>query len=265
MRTDQYRRFVSLLDMGGFYASVELLGWPEFQDKPVGIIHSPRAGVVIASNRVAKEYGVRSGMRVDDARYLCPELTLFSKEPYRYNKFSRWIEQLLRRNVHFVVRSPYGHIKEEWYLYWGRKVSNFDSLEIESERVRKLVEDWSRGWGYRGTYLPASIGSAWNKLLARLACDIAKKESSRNLVLRPEDLETMVYPRPVEDLCEIAKIRGRRLREMGIRNIGDLANAKEWQLERFLKRNSKGNWMRDTKLIEVYRDVLYPSWLPDLE
>ena len=67
------RRIVHV-DMDAFYASVELLSYPELREKPVAVCGDPAArhGIILAKNEAAKAQGVKTAETIWQARRKCP-------------------------------------------------------------------------------------------------------------------------------------------------------------------------------------------------
>lgn len=228
----------SLLDMDTFYISVSLLFHQELKDEPVAITRGKRKKVIISPNYGARFYHIRAGMYVEDALELYPDLILLNEEMNLYNDYSRMIGLILRENVPIVEDVPYS--KDEWYLFWD--VRDFDELKSEAERVRRLVE--------KSTKLEVTIGNSYNRTLAKLACDIAKERPGKykkNLVIKPNDLEELVYPLSVRRLCGIGKVKQGRLNNIGIRTIGEFSKASKKQRSTF-----------DGKMRVLYSEIIYP-------
>lgn len=90
------------LDVDCFYAQVEMLTNPEHANKPLGV---RQKNIVVTSNYIARQYGIRKCMNVDEAMALCPNLVLVCGEnltPYR--RMSAKISQLLHQYTPMVER-----------------------------------------------------------------------------------------------------------------------------------------------------------------
>src|SRR5262249_1143599 len=71
------------------------------------------------------------------------------------------------------------------------------------------------------TNLPASVGVAANKFLAKLASDLHKPDAL--LVIAPEQVQEILYPLPVSRLWGVGAKAEKRMHALGIRTIGQLA------------------------------------------
>ena len=109
------QRWIAHLDMDAFYASVELLRYPELAGKPVviggGRAHAPRwrtngttgqrerefatlrhytgRGVITTATYAARAFGVHSGMGLMKAAALAPDTVLLPVDFDEYRRYSR--------------------------------------------------------------------------------------------------------------------------------------------------------------------------------
>ena len=90
-------RVVFLVDMNAFFISCEATRNPELQNKPAAVAGSPekRTGIILASNYIARKYGVRTAMTVHQGLKLCPEMLLVPPDHIFYEyKSSELIKTL---------------------------------------------------------------------------------------------------------------------------------------------------------------------------
>ncbi len=100
----------------------------------------------------------------------------------------------------------------------GREIA-----EIIRERIKKEIG------------LTVSIGVSWNKIFAKLGSDMKKPDAVTEIT--PENYKLKVWTLPVEDLLYVGKATQQKLNRMGIKTIGDLAQADEQTLVNLL-----GKW-----------------------
>jgi len=104
-----------------------------------------------------------------------------------------------------------------------------------------------------------NIGISTNKLLAKMGSELKKPD--RVHTLYPEEIATKMWPLPVEELFGIGKATSRKMRDRGIRTIGEVASQEPLYLKRFLKSYGLLLWhyangrddtpVRDNRLIPV--------------
>ena len=83
-------RVILHVDANSFYASVECLYRPEMRNTPLSVCGDPeqRHGIVLASNQLAKKWGVKTGMAVWQAKQACPKLITVPPDYKLYLHFS---------------------------------------------------------------------------------------------------------------------------------------------------------------------------------
>src|SRR6516225_962584 len=77
--------FILHLDADAFFASIEQRDDPKLRDKPVAV----GTGVVASCSYEARRHGVRTGMRLAEARGLCRDLLVIPGEYPRYEQAAR--------------------------------------------------------------------------------------------------------------------------------------------------------------------------------
>ena len=77
-------RAIVLVDMNAFFASIEQRDHPEWRGRPVAITNGRQGTCIITCSYEARAYGIKTGMRLREARRLCPELIQCPAHPERY-------------------------------------------------------------------------------------------------------------------------------------------------------------------------------------
>ncbi|MGB9134403.1 MAG: DNA polymerase IV [Candidatus Bathyarchaeia archaeon] len=207
------KRIIFHVDMDQFYAAVEEREHPELRGKPVVVGADPKGGsgrgVVSTSNYEARKYGVRSGMPISRAWKLCPEAVYVQPNYQLYIEASSRIMGILRKYADKFERWGL----DEAFLDVGSKVSSFEEARWLAETVKREVYEKER--------LTCSIGVGPNKLIAKIASDFKKPNGLT--VVKEGEAEGFLAPLPVRKLLWVGKKTERKLNEMGIKTIGDLA------------------------------------------
>ena len=205
-------RVILHCDLNSFYASVELLEYPELRALPVAVTGDPeqRHGVILAKNEPAKAAGVKTGEPIFQARRKCPDLTLLPAHHDRYRAFSRRAAAIYDRYTDLV--EPFG-IDESWLDVTG-------TLHLFGGDPRALA-DRIRGEIRGELGITASVGVSFNKIFAKLGSDYKKPDATT--VISRENFRALVWPLPVTDLLFVGRAAGRTLSAYGIATIGDLA------------------------------------------
>ncbi len=242
--------------MDAFYASVELLRYPDLCGKPVVIggrrvnrAASDRTlsklrdyagrGVVTTATYEARAYGIHSGMGLMKAAQLAPEALLLPADFDEYRRYSRMFKHAVRTVADRIEDRGI----DEIYIDLTDLVLASGPLDETSAwtRARDLGADIRRSV-HAATGLSCSIGITPNKLLSKIASDLEKPAGLT--VLRADDVPTRVWPLPVRKINGIGPKAAARLEPLGIRSIGELAHAEPLLLVEQFGR-SCGAWMHD--------------------
>lgn len=239
-------RRIAHLDMDAFYASVELLRYPELRCHPVVIggrsVHQPglRAdgsrefarlrdyagrGVVTTSTYEARALGVFSAMGMMKAAKLAPDAFLLPADFDAYRHYSRRFKQA----VATIAPEIEDRGIDEIYI-------DLTDIAEDSQPLAQRIKDAVRA----ATGLSCSIGIAPNKLLAKICSELDKPDGITLLTL--EDLETRIWPMPARKINGIGPKAGDKLAAIGVQTIGDLAKQDRTQLQMHFGR-SYGEWL----------------------
>ena len=245
--TDPIRR-IAHLDMDAFYASVELLRYPELRGRAVviggGSAHQPvpqadgthsysllrnyvGRGVVTTSTYEARALGVFSAMGVMKAAKLAPDAVLLPTDFKAYRHYS----QLFKAAVAEIAPEMEDRGIDEIYV----DLSHHDEeTETLARRLKQAVRD--------ATGLSCSIGVAPNKLLAKICSDLDKPDGVT--ILTPDDIETRIWPLHVKKVNGIGPKAVEKLAALGLHTIADLAQADAALLQTHFGR-STALWLQD--------------------
>jgi DNA polymerase IV len=198
------------IDMDAFYASVEQRDRPELRGLPV-IVGGPLAGrgVVSAASYEARAFGVHSAMPMATARRLCPGGIFLPVRMNHYAAIGRQLRDIFR--IFTALVEPLS--LDEAFLDVRGSVGHFGPATTIARLLKEKVK--------AETGLVASVGLAPNKYLAKLACDLGKPDGL--FVILPQDVQAVLDPLPVSRLWGVGAKGQRRLHDLGLRTIGQLA------------------------------------------
>ena len=243
-------RFIAHLDMDAFYASVELLRYPQLRGVPLVIGGrrrmeadvSPDAvpklrnylgrGVITTATYEARAFGVHSGMGLMKAAKLAPDALLLPADFDEYRRYSRMFKDSVRAIATHVEDRGIDEIYIDLTGLVLPDIEPWERARTVAPSIQQAVRDQ--------TGLSCSIGITPNKLLSKIASELGKPGGIT--VLREEDVAARVWPLDVRKLNGIGPKASARLEALGIRTIGELASAEPALLiEQFGK--SYGAWM----------------------
>jgi len=227
-------------DLDAFYASVEQRDDPRLRGRPVIV----GAGVVLAASYEAKAYGVRTAMGGAVARRLCPQAIVVEPRMSAYSEASKAVFEVFDDTTPLVE----GLSIDEAFLDVGglRRVSGTPT-EIAVRLRRAVLERVG---------LNITVGVARTKFLAKVASGVAKPDGL--LVVPPDGELAFLHPLPIERLWGVGPVTADRLRELGIRTVGEVAELAETALVSILGRASGRHLHalahnRDPRPVEVGR------------
>jgi DNA polymerase IV len=253
------RRWIAHLDMDAFYASVELLRYPELRGLPVviggGRRHQPDTladgtrrfatlarykgrGVVTTATYAARDFGVHSGMGLMKAALRAPDAVLLPTDFERYRLYSRRFKQAVAEVAPLIEDRGI----DEIYIDLSDVPGAQDAVGHDPfGGVRALAQD-IRNNVRTATGLTCSIGVTPNKLLSKIASELDKPDGLT--VLTHDDVPRRVWPLPVRRINGIGPKAGTKLAALRIVTIADLAAADRGMLaEHFGK--SYARWLHE--------------------
>ena len=227
-------------DLDSFFASVEQRDEPRLRGRPV--IVGP--GVVLAASYEAKAFGVRTAMGQRRARQLCPQAVVVPARFQAYSEASKDVFRVFEDTAPLVEALS---IDEAFLDVRGMERSVGTPLEI-ARTLRRRVRD--------EVGLPITVGVARTKFLAKVASGVAKPDG---LLLVPPDEElAFLHPLEVERLWGVGPVTSRKLHEVGISTVGEVARLDEGLLVALVGR-AQGRQLyalahnRDPRRVEIRR------------
>ena len=260
-------RRIAHLDMDAFYASVELLRYPQLKGLPVVIgagrravddaltrleaspeaqaSGNPRAfipveafarlkdyagrGVITTATYAARQFGVGSAMGLMKAAKLCPQAIQLPVDFEEYRRFSRMFKATI---VQIAPQMEDRGVDEVYIDFTEVPGGQREGGRVLARLIQKAIFD--------ATGLTCSVGVAPNKLLAKMASEFNKPNGISVVV--DSDLQTLVWPLACRKINGIGPKAAAKLQGHGIHTIGELA-AKElqWLIDHFGQ--STGAWM----------------------
>ena len=208
------------VDMDAFYASVELLDHPELVGRPVIVGGTDGRGVVSAASYEARAYGVSSAMSMSQALRRCPQAVVLPVRHSHYSRVSRQVMDILEQVTPVL-----------------EKVSVDEAFLDVSGAQRRMgppvrIAQWIRSTIRQSLGLPASVGIASTKFVAKLASSHAKPDG---LLLVPASAtQDFLNVLPVGAMWGVGDKSAQALARWGITDVRALAATPVTQLEKIL-------------------------------
>lgn len=192
-------------DLDAFYASVEQRDDPSLRGRPVIV----GGGVVLASSYEARARGVKTAMNGRQALVLCPDAVVVTPRMSAYSEASAAVFDVFRDTTPLVEGLS---IDEAFLDVNGLRRLAGTPTEIAA-RLRERVRD--------EVGLPITVGVARTKFLAKVASGVGKPDGL--LVVDPDRELEFLHPLDVGRLWGVGPVTAEKLRERGLRTVGDVA------------------------------------------
>jgi len=222
-------RAVLHVDMDAFYASVEQHDDPSLAGKPVVVGWEGGRGVVAAASYEVRTFGVRSAMPMRTALRLCPQAICVRPRMQRYSEVSRMVFGVF----HEITPLVQGLSLDEAFLDVTASQEHLGAAPEIARRIKARIRE--------RTGLTASVGVASNKLVAKIASDLAKPDGLT--VVTVERVREVLDPLSVRRLPGLGRKAGARVEAAGIHTLGELRSAPDAVLWPLFGRYS--GWIRD--------------------
>jgi len=196
------------IDFDAFFANVEKQVEPAIRMRPVGVTAlDSKYSALITRCYMAKRAGVKRGMRVHEAREICPDIAIRMARPDVYVDFNQRIAAQI--NNHIPVKK-----------IWSIDEMECELIGQEQRRAQEIVlaiqDDLRR---HIGPYVTPSIGLAPNQFLAKIAAEMEKPNGF--VTLRAEDLPAPLFRLKLTDLPGISVNMEARLNKAGVMSVED--------------------------------------------
>ena len=187
----------------------------------VGGNEKNRHGIVLAKSIPAKKYNIQTGEPLRDAFAKCPDLIKVPPDYYHYMKASNAMMEIMDEYSPAIQRFSI----DECFLDYTNMTAHFGD---PVEAAHKLKEQLKKELGFT-----VNVGISSNKILSKMASDFSKPDKVHTLW--PEEIQEKMWPLPVGDLFMVGRRTKRKLENLGIQTIGDLAKADTDMLQQHLK------------------------------
>lgn len=253
-------RRIAHLDMDAFFASVELLRYPQLKGLPVVIgggrrqqdtelLPDARAlrflpvegfpllkdyvgrGVITTATYAARQFGVGSAMGMMKAAKLCPQAIVLPVDFDEIRKYSRLFKSCI---LDIAPLMQDRGVDEVYIDFTDVPGGQREGGRVLARLIQKSIFDKSG--------LTCSIGVAPNKLLAKMASEFDKPNGIS--IVQASDLQSRIWPLNVRKVNGIGPKAGEKLARLEIQTIGQLAaQDPQWLMAQFGK--STGAWMHE--------------------
>jgi DNA polymerase IV len=217
----EQQRIIAHFDLDSFFVSVEILNNPSLKGKPV-IVGGADRGVVAACSYEARKFGIHSAMPSAKAKQLCPQAIFLHGSRSEYSKYSRMVTELIAEASPAFEKASI----DEFYIDLTGMQKFFNPLQWTIDLRQNIIN---------ATKLPISFGLSSNKMMAKIATNLAKPNGYLQIPFGKE--KEFLAPLPVGEIPGVGKHAQEVLKYLKINTIGDLCKADAAILEERL-----GKW-----------------------
>lgn len=187
----------------------------------IGGSEKERKGIVLAKSNLCKQKGVVTAETIYNARRKCPYLEIYPPNYKIYKEYSNAMYKYLLNYTDIIERYS---IDECFLDYTDSQILFGDPIKL----AYKIKEDIKKQFGFT-----VNIGIGNNKLCAKMASDFSKPDKVHTLF--KNEIKEKMWPLPIEDLFMVGKSSSKKLRELGINTIEDLAKTDIQFLTKYFK------------------------------
>lgn len=187
-----------------------------------------RHGIILAKSIPAKKYNIQTGESIVEAKQKCPHLKLVPPNYGLYEKCSKAFIEILKSYSPEVEQ----YSIDEAFVDMSGTERLWGEPLVAANRIRNQIKD---ELGFT-----VNVGISENKLLAKMASDFKKPDMVHTLW--KNEIETKMWRLPVSDLFFVGRATTRKLLNLGIHTIGELAKADPALLKSHLKKHGEVIW-----------------------
>lgn len=204
------------LDINSCFATIEQQANPILRDKPLVVAaYATNSGCILAASVTAKKIGIKTGMRVADAKKIYPRLTVLTPDPAKYRFIHKKIFKILKNYSNNVIPKSI----DEFTL----KLQNSKNPKIQAIEIKKRIKREI------GEYITVSIGISTNRYLAKIASNLQKPDGLSEI--NKDNVKDIFSKLKLTDLTGVKSGNSRRLNLYGIRTLNDFYEAPVWKLK----------------------------------
>lgn len=204
------------LDINSCFATIEQQANPKLRDKPVAVAaYTTNSGCILAASVTAKKLGIKTGMRVFEAKKIYPHLTVLTPDPPKYRFVHKKILRILKNYSDKVV---------------PKSIDEFVfKIQIKGDMRNIAQEIKNRIKNEVGEYITVSIGISTNRYLAKIASNLKKPDGLSEI--NAHNFRDVFSRLKLTDLTGIKKGNEARLKLYGINTVNEFYDAPVWKLK----------------------------------
>jgi DNA polymerase-4 len=227
------RPLIMHIDLNSCFATVEQQARPMLRGKPVAIVNrrTEHTAIVTASYE-AKAKGVKVGMKLKEARILCPDIVALESDPSKYRYVYHKLLDIMREySAHVTMKSIDEGVID--FHQTSHDIAGRDLVEIGHEIKQRLKDEI-------GVWMRCNIGIATNRFLAKTAAGLHKPDGLD--VITSQNIKQVLGDLKLTDLTGIAHRNEHRLNSVGIYTPLQFLDAEVITLHKVVFKSVVGEW-----------------------
>jgi len=237
------QRIIAHFDLDSFFVSVEVINNPQLKGKPV-IVGGQDRGVVSACSYEARKFGIHSAMPVQKARQLCPQAIFLKGNYAAYGNYSRWVTDIIKAEAPLFEKASV----DEFYIDLTGMDKFFNPFEWTIALRNSIIEK---------TGLPISFGLSANKMMAKIATNLAKPNGYLHIPYGTE--KEFLAPLKIGEIPGVGLQTEKLLNSYGISTIQNAFETGKIELENILGKWGADLWEKSQGLhfskVQPYHEV----------
>ena len=202
------QRYIAHFDLDSFFVSVEVLLNPALKGKPVIVGGSAERGVVSTCSYEARKFGVKSAMPMKTAMQRCPQAIVVQGAYANYAHYSVMVTNVIANRAPLFEKASI----DEFYI----DLTGMDKYDDPFQWTIRLRDEIIQTTG-----LPISFGLAGNKMVAKIATDMAKPNGY--IQVPPGKEKEFLAPLLVSRISGVGEHTLQILESMGVHTIQQLS------------------------------------------
>lgn len=230
---NEERPLIMHVDLNSCFATVEQQARPRLRGKPVAIVNrrTDKTAIITASYE-AKALGVKVGMKLREAKILCPGIVALESDPAKYRYvYHKLLDIMNDYSAHVTMKSIDEGVID--FHQTSHDIAGRDLVEIGHEIKQRLKDEI-------GVWMRCNIGIATNRFLAKTAAGLHKPDGLD--VITSHNIKSVLGELKLTDLTGIAHRNQHRLNSVGIDTPLQFLDANVTTLQKVVFKSVVGEW-----------------------
>ncbi|XBE78129.1 DNA polymerase IV [Mesomycoplasma ovipneumoniae] len=207
-------KIIAHIDIDTFFVSSEIRLDPTLQGQPIAISRKEDFAMAVSISKEVKEKGFKITDKTINIKKKIPNLVVIEPNLAYYRFLSRQFFDFITKN--FTKKIEIYSI-DECFLDLSDYLNKFNTIYQMLYYIKKKLQ--------KELKLPISIGVSHNKLLAKMATNLAKHTPEKITVIPRNKIKPLIYSQKIEKLFGIGIVTAQKLKNIGIFTINDLVKA----------------------------------------